>query len=170
MRSKLIHSSIAFALIIAGVISSGCKGHDRVSGGSYIDLRLTEAGSPGEIERMFRGGLAGRDENTTSGLSIYQISTSSSHFVFVQAFNYPRGLLAFSLYCYEQAGPQRWHLRSVVPINEYYFTNDATRTVRFDVDGENVSALYRGMTVFTVTGTRTNGKAEQNIDGLTPPP
>lgn len=156
MRSQLIPAIGAIGLLTAALVLSGCKRHDYRSDGSFIDLRLTVANSPGEIERMFREVLAGRYENPTNGLSIYQVSNSNSHFVFLQAFNYPRGLAVFSLYCYEQTAPDSWRLRSFVPVNEYYFTNDSTRTLRFDVEGENVSAIYRGLTVFTVAGTKSN--------------
>jgi hypothetical protein len=156
MRFQLTPVLGAIGLLIAAFVLSGCKRHDYLSDGSFIDLRLTVASSPDEIERRFRDVVAGRYENPTNGLSIYQVSSSSSHFVFLQAYNYPRGLPIFSLYCYEQTAPDKWRLRSFVPVNEDYFTNDYTRALRFDVEGENVNAVYRGLTVFTVTGTKTN--------------
>ena len=104
--------------------------------------------------------MAGRYENATSGLSLYQVSSSNSHFVFVQAYNYPRGLPIFSLYCYEQTAAHEWRLRSFVPVNEYYFTNSYTRMLRFDVEGENVRVLYRGLPVFSVSGTKPNSNME----------
>ena len=156
MRSKLIPALGAIGLLTAALALAGCKRHGYSSDGSFIDLRLTVANSQSEIERMFREVLAGRYENPTNGLSIYQVSNGNSRYVFLQAFNYPRGLAVFSLYCYEQTAPDKWRLRSVVPVNEYYFTNDSTTTLRFDVEGENVNAIYRGLTVFTVTGTKSN--------------
>jgi hypothetical protein len=152
MRSQLTPALGAIGLLTAAFVLSGCKRHDYLSDGSFIDLRLTVANSPGEIEGRFREVVAGRYENPANGLSIYQVSNSSSHFVFLQAYNYPRGLPIFSLYCYEQTAPDKWRLRSFVPVNEDYFTNNDTRTLRFDVEGQNVNAIYRGSTVLTVTG------------------
>jgi hypothetical protein len=153
MRSQL---AAATGLLIAASVLSGCKEHEYRSDGSFIDLRLTMASSLGEIERMFREVLAGRYENPTNGLSIYHVTNGYCQFMFVQAFNYPRGLAVFSLYCYQETKPGEWRLRAFVPVNEYYFTNDDTRSLRFDVEANNVNAIYRGSTVYTVAGTKSS--------------
>ena len=156
MRSQLTIAFGAIGLLIATLLVSGCKRHDYRSDGSFIDIRLTVANSPGEIEGMFREVLAGRYEDPTKGLTLYRVSNSNSHFVFLQTFNYPRGLAVFSLYCYEQTEPSQWRLRAFVPVNDYYFTNDDTKTLRFDVEGQNVNTIYRGSTILTVASIRSD--------------
>ena len=148
---RLMRSKLAAILFIATALAfSGCERHDYRSDGSFLDLRLTVASSPREIEVVFRDLLAARYENPADGFSIYSVSNANTHFMFVRAFNYPRGLAVFSLYCYEKTSPSEWRLRAFVPVNEYYYTNDNTRTLRFDAQGEHVNAKFRGVTVLTV--------------------
>ena len=83
---------------------------------------------------------------------MYEVTNGSSRYAFVQAFNWPRGLDGFNLFCYEQAKPDRWLLRGLAPVNDYYHTNDYSTNVSFVCDGEYVKAIHRGVVVFAVTG------------------
>ena len=161
MRSQSKIATGAIALLTAALLVAGCKQRGYCSDGSFIDLRLTSGKSPGQIEGMFRDLLAGRYESPTNGLSTYQVSNGNSRFLFLQAYNYPREIPVFSLYCYQQTRPDEWRLRGFAPVSEYYFSNGYTKTLRFEVENENVIAIYRGSSVFTVTGTKSNAAVDR---------
>lgn len=150
MRSKLISKLDVIGFVIATLVVSGCKQHEYNSDGSFIDLRLIGANSSDEIESKFRKVMADRYEDPTNGFSIYPISNRNSHFLFLQVYNYPRGLAVFSLYCYEQTKPAEWRLRVFVPVNECYFTNGSSKVLRFNVIDREVDVIYRGQTILTV--------------------
>ena len=141
------------ALVAIAFLPLGCQ-QPQPYDGSSLDVRLTEANSVAEIKDSFRAVIARKykSEDPSKGFSVYEVTNGSSRYAFVQAFNWPRGLDGFNLFCYEQTKPDLWLLRGLAPVNDYYYTNDYSREVGFVCDGEYVKAIHRGVVVFAVTG------------------
>jgi hypothetical protein len=119
-----------------------------------LDIRFTGGDSVADITNRF---TAAHHYGTPADalFSVYQVTNGNSEFAFVQAANWPRGFVAFNLYCYERITPGNWILRALAPINDHYFTNDASWPVTFEADGAYVKAVHRGAVVLSVMS-RTN--------------
>ena len=168
MEKPAQYHSIAVAtrMLTGGAITflpAGCQQRQPYDG-SFLDLRLTGANSVADIEDTFRAVSARKYEDPSKGFSVYQVTNGATPFILVQAFNWPRGLAAFNLFCYEQIKPDKWVLRGLAPVNEYYYTNGDSMTVSFVTEGEYVKAVYRGAVVFTATS-----QSKQSVTRSQPP-
>jgi len=142
-------------LVFAGASAMlvGCRPQQPHFDGSAIDVRFTGADSIAQISEQFSAVIAHthRYDKPSDGFTIYQATNGPAEFAFVQVGNWPRGFGAFNLYCYERVASSNWVLRGLVPVNDYYHTNDTSEVVSFVNEGEYVKAFHRGDVVFTVT-------------------
>jgi hypothetical protein len=144
--------TIATALIVLGVLVASCR-HEPVPRDSFrLRLRYTEAQSPQEIEAVVRNSLMEKYPagDIASGYTMHHVTNGPSAFLFIQAWNAPRGLSIFNLYCYERARANLWLLRGYVPVNEYYYTNSPDRALDFRINGGYVNAVFRGHVIFSI--------------------
>lgn len=152
MRARPAKIALALALVVVvGVLAGSCQHPRRSADGSRLDVRLTGADSPEEIENMIRASLKEMysPANIAGSYTMHRVTNGPAHWVFVQVGNAPRGLNMFNLYCYEQEKPGNWLLRAYVPVNAYYYTNGIDRGLSFKIDGDYVKVGFRGATVFT---------------------
>ncbi len=148
-RSALIRDVILTLLV--GALALGCN-FDRPPGdSSSLDIGLTGANSPQDIENKIKASLAEKypSTDTTHSYTIYQVTNGPARWVFAKVYNAPRGLSMFNLFCYEQEGPHFWPLRGYVPLNAYYYTNSDDWDLTFQTDREYVKAIFRGRVIFT---------------------
>jgi hypothetical protein len=155
MRTRSTKTDLALTIalvVVAGIFTAGC-GHNRPSvDDSRLDIRLTGADSPEDIESKIRASLVRKysTADVADSYRTYQITNGPTRLVFVKAYNAPRGLNMFNLYCYEQERPDNWLLRAYVPVNAYYYTNSLDHELSFQVDNEYVKVFFRGLVVFTI--------------------
>jgi hypothetical protein len=151
-RPAEIGFAIALALVmVAGIFTGGCS-HCRPSvDSSRLDIRMTGADSPEDIENRVKASLAEKyaHEDMTDSYTMHHVTNGPARWVFVKAYNAPRGLNMFNLYCYEQEKPGNWLLRAYVPVNAYYYTNGLDRDVTFKIDDDYIKVVFRGEVVFT---------------------
>lgn len=156
-RSTKIAYAVTIALIIvSGVLTEGCKHSQPDIDGPRLDIRLMGADSADEIEQMIRASFAARcsPKDIAEGYTMYQITNGPTRWVFVLAANGPRGLGMLNLYCYEQARPDKWPLRSYVPLLMGYYTNSADRELHFQTNDNHIDVEFRDVTVFTTPSQR----------------
>jgi hypothetical protein len=154
MRTRPAKICSAIALVAVVVILAGSCRHCPPSvDGSRLDVSLTGADSPEQIENMIRASLAYRfpPTNIAGSYTMYQVTNGLLRCVFFQVGNAPRGLDMFNLYCYEQETSNIWLLRGYVPVNAHFYTNSLDRGLRFHVDNDYVKVLFRDAIVFTIT-------------------
>jgi hypothetical protein len=149
-RAALKHFSLPFQLLLV-ILAAGCKHKLPPVDTSRLDIRLTEANSPKEVEDIVRASLLEKysSTNIAEGYSIYQVTNAQARWVFAKVYNAPRGLSMFNLYCHEQEGPESWRLRAYVPLNAHYYTNSDDWGLTFQTDHNYVNALFRGRVIFT---------------------
>src|SRR5678815_392574 len=140
MRTRPAKTGLAVPIalgIVVGVLTGGCR-HRPFPDSARLDIRLTGADSPEDIENRIRASLAKKyvHEDMTDSYTMYHVTNGPARWVFVKAYNAPRGLNMFNLYCYEQATPDNWLLRAYVPVNAHYYTNSLERDVTFHIDDE----------------------------------
>jgi hypothetical protein len=149
-RPTLKFSSLTLRLLLV-ILAAGCK-HDCPSvDTARLDIRLTGAKSPEEVEDMLRASLVEKysSTNIAEGYTIYQVTNGQARWVFAKVYNAPKGLSMFNLYCYEQEGPESWPLRAYVPLNTHYYTDSDDSDLTFHTDHEYVKAIFRGKVIFT---------------------
>ena len=156
MRTRSAESGLAIALAMLGILTGSCKYHPPSVDGARLRMRLTEAMSPKEIEDMVRASLAEKyaSTNIAKGYTMYQLTNGPARWVFAKAYNAPRGLAMFNLYCYEWEKPDVWLLRGYVPVNEYYYTNGYDPELKIQIDNEYVKVVFRGVVIFTITSNK----------------
>lgn len=152
MPTGRAEKAAALALVMAlGLTTESCRPYRLSVDGSRLDVRLTGARSPEEIEATVLRSVAekyGREDMTDS-YRMYHVTNGPARWLFVRAYNAPRGLDMFNLYCYEREGPDLWLLRAYVPVNAYYYTNSLERKLDIQTDDEYVKVVFRGVTIFT---------------------
>src|SRR2546423_5241726 len=111
-RRNLERPAVAFAVLLALVLA-GCEHAYRGADGSRLDIRLTGPRSPEDVENMIRRSLAQiyPSKDTAESCTIYRVTNSAAHWGFAKAYNAPRGLNMFNVYCYAEEGPDSWSLR-----------------------------------------------------------
>lgn len=153
-RPAEITLGVAITLVIAvvGILAVSCKTCRHSVDGSRLDLRLTGADSPEDIERKIRAILAEKysPEDVAGSYTMYHVTNGLARWVFVKTYNAPRGLNAFNLYCYEWESSDIWLLRGYVPINAYFYTNSLGRELSIQIDNDYVNVVFRGSVVFTI--------------------
>ncbi len=157
MRTRPAKIALAFALVVVvGILSGSCRHPRRSVDGSRLDIRLTGADSPEEIENMIRASLAEKysSTNIADGYRMYQVTNGPVRWVFVLAANAPRGLGMSNLYCYEWKRPDLWLLRSYVPVYESFYTNSLDRELYIQIDNDYVKVAFRGVVIFTSTSNK----------------
>jgi hypothetical protein len=118
MRSRSAFKGIPLVLVLlVAVLAAGCKDGRPSVDGARLDIGVTGAKSPEQIENMVRASLAEKysPTNLAEGYTMYYVTNGPAHWVFVQAANAPRGLGRFNLYCYEWKRPDLWLLTGYVP-------------------------------------------------------
>jgi hypothetical protein len=153
MFTRRTENALAISLVIAvGFLAGGCRHYQPPNYGSRLDMRLTGANSPADIENMIRETLAEiyPGEDIAESYKMYYVTNVPAPLVFAQVGNGPRGLYMFSLYCYEQERPDTWLLRGYVPVNAYYYTNSLDRNLSIQMDSEYVKVAFRGEIIFTI--------------------
>lgn len=149
-------------VLIAALLTTGCKQSNPLAETDHLDIKYTGADSPNEIELRIRQDLSEKFKypgyGTVDGAyTLYHVTNGPSRFLFAAVGNAPRGVDMFNLYCYEQESQSNWLLRAYVPVNAYYYTNtigspyDADYQLRFLVESEYVKVVFRGKAVFTIT-------------------
>lgn len=154
MRTRPAKSArtVTVALIILAVgLTEGCRHCPPSVDGSRLDIRLTVLESPDRIEQTIRSSLTDKYSATcmTDGYTMYQATNGLTRWVFVQAFNAPRGLNMFNVYCYEQQQRNEWLLRAYVPIYGALHTNSLDRRLDVQTDGGYINVAFRSVIVFT---------------------
>jgi len=149
LKSKMRRLSL-LGLVI-GAMTSGCVSHDHMPRGLVLNMSLTHATSE-EIEAFIKSSLAFKypDSQIKDGYTIYTISHGTNKWLFCKAYNAPRGLNMFNLYCYESQSSGTWALRAYVPMNLHYFPNDEDHQLRFENDGGYLNVLFRKTVIFSV--------------------
>lgn len=151
-RPAEIVFATAFALVaLVAIVTGGCKRCRPSIDGSRLDIRMAEADSPQDIENMIRASLAYKyaHEDMKDCCTIHQLTNGPAHWVFAKAYNAPRGLSMFNLYCYEQEKSGNWLLRAYVPVNAHDLTNSYSWELRFQTTDNHIDVEFRGVTIFT---------------------
>ena len=151
-RPTIIPSTVTVALVILVVaFTEACRHCPPSIDGSRLDIKLTAADSSDEIERRIRASLAEKYSvtNITAGYTMYHLTNGPVRWIFVKAYNAPRGLAIFNLYCYEQQNPDTWLLRAYVPVNVYYYTNNLNSGLHFQLNDDRINVEFRNVTVYT---------------------
>src|SRR6266404_5962035 len=120
MFTRRAQNAITIALaIVVGILTGSCRHYAPPLDGSRLDMKLTGANSPEEIEKMLKGTLTEKylHEDMTGSYRTYEITNGPSRWLIAQVANAPRGLSMYNLYCYEWASPDVWLLRAYVPVN-----------------------------------------------------
>lgn len=140
---------IALALVALAVLDR--KHSQSRPPGFLLDMALTAADSPGEIERLVQASLAKKysGHEVRDGYTIYPLTNGSTRWMFYQVYNAPRGLAMFNLYGYESRNSEVWRLVSYVPVNLYYYTNSDDRGLKFLIEGDYLNVVYREVVIFT---------------------
>src|SRR5882724_1544834 len=151
MRARPALKTTLAIQVLVGLLATGCKHDCPLGDGPRLDISLTGAKSPGEIENMMRTSLAEKYSPTdiAEGYTICQVTNGPARWVFAKVYNAPRGLNMFNLYCYEEETPEFWALRSYVPVNAHYYTNSDDWDLTFRIDHEYIKVVFRGRVIFT---------------------
>jgi hypothetical protein len=160
-RPTQIHFAFIITLVvIVGFAAASCRYSRSATDGARLDASVTAIDSPGEIERIIRSSLAEKylATNIAEGYTMHQVTNGPIRWLFVKAFNAPRGLDMFNLYCYEQENPSNWLLRAYVPVNAHYYTNGLERDVTIEMDDNYTKVVFRGKVVFTGASKKYSGK------------
>jgi hypothetical protein len=106
-----------------------------------------------EIEQQIRASLAARywETNLAAGYTMYHVTNGPVRWVFVKAYNAPRGLDIFNLYCYEEQGADAWRMRAYVPVNAYDYTNSVDLQLHFRINDNQIDVEFRDVTIFTTS-------------------
>ena len=149
LKSKM--RSLSLLGLVLGAMTSGCMSHDHMPKGMVLDNRVIH-GTSEEIEAFFKSSLAFKypDSQSSDGYTIYTISHGTNKWLFCKAYNAPRGLNMFNLYCYESQSSDTWALRAYVPMNLHYFPYDEDQELRFENDGGYLNVLFRKTVIFSV--------------------
>jgi hypothetical protein len=153
MLTRRAENTLTITLvIIVGILTGSCRHYRPSIDGSRLDIRLTEAKSPEEIENIIKVSLAEKylQEDMTDSYTMYHVSNGPTRWVFVKAYNAPRGLNMFNLYCYELERPDTWLLRGYIPVNAYYYTNSLDRELKIQTNNDYIEVVFRGRVVFTI--------------------
>ena len=158
MRTRPAQIGFAIAstlIVVVGIFTGGCR-HCRPADSARLDIRMTGADSPEDIENKIKASLAKKyvHEDMTDSYTMHHVTNGPARWVFVKAYNAPRSLNMFNLYCYEQEKPGNWLLRAYVPVYEYYYTNGLDYDVTFKIDGDYVKVVFREMVIFTITSNK----------------
>ena len=114
-------------------------------------MRLTHVTSE-EIEAFIKSSLAFKypASQITHGYTIDTISHGTNKWLFCKAYNAPRGLNMFNLYCYESQNSDTWALRAYVPMNLHNFPYAEDQQLTFVNDGNYLNVLFRNKVIFSV--------------------
>ncbi len=167
MSATFLKTVTAVAAMVVLVFVGGCKdvhrsevGQDTPIAGLALDYGITGVSSDSEIESQIRASLAAKykwaGQDPSNGYRIYHVNQGSALWIFVLAWNGPRGTDMGGLYCYEQIkDPPRnkdkawWILRGYVPIRQHLYPSSLSDELRFRTQGDHVDVIYRGVVVFT---------------------
>ena len=159
-------TAVVGAMVVL-IFAGGCKrvhpsdvGQDTPVAGLSLDYGITGVSSDSEIESQISASLAAKykwaGQPPTNGYQIYHVNQGPARWIFVLAWNGPRGTDLGGLYCYEQIkDPPRknveswWILRSYVPIHSSLYPGSLSNKLRFRIQDGHVDVIYRGVVVFT---------------------
>jgi hypothetical protein len=149
--TKIPRTVTVVLMILVVAFTEACRHCPPSVDGSRLDINLTAADSSDEIEQRIRASLAEKYSATNigAGYTMYHVTNGPMRWVFVKAYNAPRGLAIFNLYCYEQQSPDTWLLRAYVPVNVYYYTNSLDHGLHFQINDDDINVEFRDVTVFT---------------------
>jgi hypothetical protein len=153
MPARLATKAQALAItILSGMLAGSCGHYRPAVDGPRLDMSLAEAKSPEDIKAWVLKSLEQKygHEDMTGSYALYNVTNGPARWLLLQAYNAPRGLNMFNLYCYEYQRSNVWLLRAYVPVNAHYLTNSLDPKLAIQTDNGYVNVVFRGSVIFTI--------------------